>query len=245
MRDNHLRDDQLPKGAGSARGGTPVIPAASTIVLRGSPFEVLLMRRNEQSSFVPGAWVFPGGTLEEQDRGLAERIKASDEQSVLKICGVRELFEESGLWFGPPADNLDHLRAALLAGQPALDPLAAELPALIDRLILTSRWVTPEGVPKRFDTWFFLVEAVGEREAVADQNEGVELLWLTPAAALERHTDGSLPMVFPTIRNLEALLGWGSIAELLAARRDAEIPTTRPVLTVREGRKTIIVPGEE
>jgi 8-oxo-dGTP pyrophosphatase MutT (NUDIX family) len=245
MSERQVRDDQLPKGAGTAREITTPIRAASTIVLRGDPFEVLLMRRSDRSSFVPGAWVFPGGTLEDQDRELAGRIGANDESTMLRICGVRELLEESGLWFGSPAADADRLRAALLAGQPALASFAAELPPLIDRLVLTSRWITPEGIPKRFDTWFFLVEASGEREAVADLHEGVELLWLTPAAALERHHAGSLPMVFPTIRNLEELRGWNSSAALLAARRSAQVRPVRPVLTVRNGRTTITVPGEE
>ena len=39
------------------------LPAASVIVLRDSPLEVLLLRRNEKSSFVPNAWVFPGGVV--------------------------------------------------------------------------------------------------------------------------------------------------------------------------------------
>jgi len=39
------------------------IPAASAIVLRDGPLEVLMMRRPARSSFVPDAWVFPGGAV--------------------------------------------------------------------------------------------------------------------------------------------------------------------------------------
>ena len=46
---------------------TPV-PAASVILLRDDPFEVLMIRRHEKRSFAPDVWAFPGGAVEESDR---------------------------------------------------------------------------------------------------------------------------------------------------------------------------------
>src|SRR4051812_31084751 len=56
----NVPDKQLPRGAGSA-GEVPIVPAASVILLRDDPFEVLMIRRHIKSSFVPDTWVFPGG----------------------------------------------------------------------------------------------------------------------------------------------------------------------------------------
>ena len=63
--------------AGSVLSVVTPVPAASVIVLRDGPLEVLLLRRSGQSSFVPGAWVFPGGVAEEGEslRDAAARVK--------------------------------------------------------------------------------------------------------------------------------------------------------------------------
>jgi 8-oxo-dGTP pyrophosphatase MutT (NUDIX family) len=153
--------------------------------------EVLLLRRNAKSSFVPDAWVFPGGMAEERDADL-------------RVTAVRETFEEAGL---------------------RLDPAT---------LVATSRWITPDGIPKRFDTHFFL--AVVPRDAVVtiDGHEIVESMWIAPADALTRR---DLKLVFPTIRNLEALTGFGTTRELLESRRGAIIEPVQPVLV--NGRPTL------
>lgn len=206
MPTHDVPDSELPAGAGTAGEVVP-IPSASTIVLRGeSPFEILLMRRHERSSFVPGVWVFPGGVMEEVDR-------AGDPLETMKRCALRELREETGI---------DVEEAS--------------------RLVWTARWITPESIPKRFDTWFFLLRVDEETVAVADQQEGVEVLWITPHEALERHAAARLPMVFPTIRNIETLARSGSASGLLESRRVAVIPTTRPVLVEEDGQKKIILP---
>jgi 8-oxo-dGTP pyrophosphatase MutT (NUDIX family) len=167
------------------------LSSASVIVLRDAPVEVLLLRRNAKSSFVPDAWVFPGGMAEECDADL-------------RVTAVRETFEEAGL---------------------RLDPAT---------LVATSRWITPEGIPKRFDTHFFL--GVVPRDAVVtiDGNEIVESMWIAPADALARR---DLKLVFPTIRNLEALTGFTTTRELLESRRGAIIEPVHPVLV--NGKPTL------
>ena len=166
------------------------LPAASVIVLRDAPLEVLLLRRNENSSFVPNAWVFPGGVIEPGER-------AED-------AAVRECLEEAGL-------TLD----------------AAQL-------VPTSRWITPAGIPKRFDTWFFLSTVDRAATVTIDGNEIVESMWITPADALSRR---DLKLVFPTIRNLEALLGFEDTKSLIASRRGAIIEPVEPILV--NGKPTL------
>lgn len=166
------------------------IPAASVIVLRDAPLEVLLLRRSEKSSFVPNAWVFPGGAIEPDETPAA--------------AAARETREEAGL---------------------SLDP---------HELVLTSRWITPEGIPKRFDTWFFLATVPREAEVTIDGAEITGFLWITPAEALQRR---DLHLVFPTIKNLEAIASFESADELIASRRGAIIEPVQPILV--NGKPTL------
>ena len=75
----------------------PVPPrqAASLILLRRGgrhrdrDIEVLLVRRSPESSFMPGVWVFPGGTVDAADEG--------DEEAAHRACAIRELREEAAI----------------------------------------------------------------------------------------------------------------------------------------------------
>lgn len=69
--------------------------ASSVIITRGdveSP-EIYLVQRNPELRFMGGFWAFPGGTLDERDSIDPE---LTDDQSFIR-CGVRELFEETGI----------------------------------------------------------------------------------------------------------------------------------------------------
>jgi 8-oxo-dGTP pyrophosphatase MutT (NUDIX family) len=174
------------------------IPAASAIVLRDAePYEVLMMRRHVQSSFAPDVWVFPGGALEEIDVARAE----GDVLNSMRYAAARELFEETGVTLGEPLD--------------------------LETLVWTSRWITPKGSPKRFDTYFFLTCVGRDVVAKADEREAVDIAWISPAAAIER---GDFPLVFPTRKNLEALIGFRSAAELIESRRGAAVEPIEPIL---------------
>ncbi|MHB0971351.1 MAG: NUDIX hydrolase [Thermoanaerobaculia bacterium] len=214
------------------------VPSASVIVLRGEPFEVLLMLRHASSSFVPGVWVFPGGVVETCDRAMTET-----DLDAMKACAMRELFEETGIWIGAAMENAAEVRRARLARECAFDDVAAA-PLPLERLTWTSRWITPIGIPKRFDTYFFLSEVPIGTEAIADQTEGVEMRWLRPEAALAAHRDRQLPLVLPTIKNLEALTGFTTAAELIASRRGAVISPVQPVLVGEGGRRRPVLPED-
>jgi len=219
--------------------------AASVIALRGEPFEVLLMRRNARSSFVPGAWVFPGGTLDPGDREVAKELGDGSELATMRVCAARELFEEAGVWLGDAPRNAERRRAELLRDPATFRALATESVPELDRLVWTSRWITPVGVPKRFDTYFFLATVASDTDATPELQEGMEMIWLRPEEALERHWRDELPLVFPTIKNLEALTAHSSSKALLDSRVGAVIEPILPVLTVGEdGAKTIRLPGE-
>lgn len=176
------------------------IPSASVIVLRDAPLEVLMMRRHRNSSFVPDAWVFPGGAVEAADRERAN----GDLLNTMRYTAARELFEETGVRLPEPLD--------------------------LETLVWTSRWITPAGVPKRFDTYFFLTRVDRNVVAVADQHEAVDVVWISPADAIERSMRGDFPLVFPTLKNLEAIVGFQTAQELIESRRDAVIEAIEPIL---------------
>jgi 8-oxo-dGTP pyrophosphatase MutT (NUDIX family) len=232
-----VRDDQLPAGAGTAPEVAPV-PAASVLLLRDDPLEVLMIRRHQKSSFVPNAWVFPGGVLENADGELGH----GDLVNTMRVAAARELFEETGIWLGTALRDADEKRRALLAGQIAVRDLFRESPIDLEGLVWTGRWITPVGVPKRFETYFFLACTNREAIATAQKTEAVEVIWISPAEAIERHMRGDFPMVFPTLKNLEAVVGFRSAGELIATRRNAQIPTTRPILIIEDGQKKIVLP---
>jgi 8-oxo-dGTP pyrophosphatase MutT (NUDIX family) len=232
-----VRDDQLPRGAGTA-GDVAVIPAASVLVLRDRPLEVLMIRRHKRSSFVPDAWVFPGGAVDGSDAAIGN----GSELATMRVAAARELFEETGIWAGAPLADSDGQRIALLQATMTFASLVARAPIDFDRFVWTSRWITPVGVPKRFDTYFFLTEAGRDVVATPENAEAVEVTWISPREALRREGEGAFPMVFPTIKHLEAITAFDSVPVLLDSRRGVEIPTTRPILEDDHGRKRIVLP---
>jgi 8-oxo-dGTP pyrophosphatase MutT (NUDIX family) len=79
---------------------TPVVahPSATLVLLRDAPtgLETLLVRRNARLDFHGGAWVFPGGRIDEEDRA-----GGADELVAARRAAVRELREEAGLTVVP------------------------------------------------------------------------------------------------------------------------------------------------
>ena len=189
-------------------GPTVPRPAATVIVLRGGEhsLEVLLVKRNPESRFMGGAWVFPGGALDASE---------GEGDAGLRACAVRELNEEAGV----------------------------ELPGS-DVLVLFSRWITPEQVKIRFDTWFFLAEVPADAQPRVDGSEIVGARWYEPDAALAAAGAGEILLVFPTIKHLEQLSAFGSARDLLdhAAAREVRPVTPRVLLSGEIAR--IVLPGE-
>jgi 8-oxo-dGTP pyrophosphatase MutT (NUDIX family) len=206
------------------------LPAASAIVLRDEPFELLMLQRHARSSFMPNAWVFPGGMVEDDDVALARELADGSTLAAMRIAAVRETFEETGVWLGAPLDEAVERRRQLRSGELAFGELLKAAPVALEDLVWTSRWITPVGVPKRFDTYFFLARVPRGTAATADQSEAVDVTWIHPAAALRKHAERSMQMVFPTLRNLEALAGFDTAAALLDSRRGAVIEPVMPIL---------------
>jgi 8-oxo-dGTP pyrophosphatase MutT (NUDIX family) len=201
-------------------------PAATVILLRGGGrhadrvLEVLLVQRNPGARFMPGVWVFPGGAVGDDD---AEATRASgadlapeldDDERVHRTCAVRELAEEAGI--SVPASELRPW----------------------------SRWITPEQVPIRFDTRFYLALAPAHSPPRPDGAETVDARWFEPAAALARHRSGDLELVFPTIKHLESLLPYATANDALAAIADLSPTPVLPRVVGKGHERRVVLPGE-
>ena len=210
-------------------------PAATTLVLRDSAHgpEVLMVKRSPNASFMPGAYVFPGGAVDAADaeaacnetiESLAERIGrvtgVGDRALAYAVAALRECREECGLDLG---------------GTEALQPW--------------SHWVTPLGLRKRFDTLFFVCRAPAGQTPHPDESETTTLEWIAPRAALDAHAAGSFPMEFATMSTVHSLLPFAdrdvqALLDHAAAQR--HLPPLHPRVRVdATGRIVgIVLPGQ-
>jgi 8-oxo-dGTP pyrophosphatase MutT (NUDIX family) len=149
-----------------------------------------------------------------------------------------------GAWVFPGgavhADDDDHRAAALreLAEEADIE-LAGDA-----QLVPWSRWITPAEVKVRFDTWFFVAEAPPGARASADGGECVDARWLRPSDALAAHDRGDLMLVFPTIKHLQALADFDSVAQALEHASNREVAPVQPRVVVRGGAAEVVMPGE-
>jgi 8-oxo-dGTP pyrophosphatase MutT (NUDIX family) len=213
-------------------------PASTVLLLRADPagFRVLLVQRSRAVGFMPTAWVFPGGKVDEGDISLDEHAFPG---AGFRAAAAREVFEESGLWLGPVAPPHGS-REAMAAKSTTFAALASAFPLDLGALKPWAHWVTPTLEPRRFDTWFFAVEA-REGVAVHDEGEMVASGWFRPADALEKAASGELPMAPPTWWTLTELSRHADIASVLAAERP--LHPIEPVVASRESGFVLLLPG--
>jgi 8-oxo-dGTP pyrophosphatase MutT (NUDIX family) len=248
---------------------SPANPAATLLLLRDAPpFEVLMVRRAYEIDFAGGALVFPGGRTHAADHDAAwdrladQRADWDLGERARRIAAVREAFEESGLLLArtatargfdaPLADadavaGLSEARAKIAADARLFAPSleAAGLVLALDALTPFAHWITPQGMPKRFDTSFYLARAPEtQASAFGDGREAVEAVWVAPAVALEGWANGELRILFPTRLNLEKLAESGSAEEAIAAAASRTIVTVEPRI-VKEGDALVLaIPAE-
>ena len=114
----------------------------------------------------------------------------------------------------------------------------------LDELVPYAHWITPEGMPKRFDTWFFLAAAPPEQVGAHDGKESTDSIWLSPREALAGGESGRFKLPFPTTRNLIKLGKQGSVKAALDDSRGKNVVTVTPVMTKTATGRQLRIPRE-
>jgi 8-oxo-dGTP pyrophosphatase MutT (NUDIX family) len=113
-----------------------------------------------------------------------------------------------------------------------------------DELIAYSRWITPRVVPVRFDTRFYLALAPAHSPPQPDGSETVDAGWFEPQKALDLHHADQLPLVFPTIKQLESLVDFASAEEALETAGRREVKPVEPEVVGEGDERRIVLPDE-
>ncbi len=237
------------------------VPAATILMLRDGPsgIEVFMVVRHHQIDFATGALVFPGGKVDEGDTLVRELCSVaettSDEQLALQVGAIREAFEECGILLardrntqslidGERLGKLDAYRDQLCDGDISIrDFLAQEqLTLACDLLQPFAHWITPEMMPKRFDTRFYLAVAPHDHTAIHDGHESVDSVWITPPDALAGARSGKYTVIFPTRLNVEMLGESGTVEQAMAAARERTIVSVTPWTEERADGRYLCIP---
>ena len=236
--------------------------------------EVCLMQRNLNSDFVGGAYVFPGGAVDPADAEVAVAQRCPDLDDVeasrrlglavgglaFWVAAIRESFEEAGVLLARHADG----RRLDLSGPGTAERFAGhrddvdnerrtiaevavqeDLHLDVGQLHYFSRWITPLGAHRRYDTRFFVCAAPEGQEVVEDSRELIGTQWLTPAEALRRHDAGDITMIFPTVRTLVALSRFDRADAVLDhARAQSRVEGILPTISDGDDGMRIVLPGD-
>jgi 8-oxo-dGTP pyrophosphatase MutT (NUDIX family) len=243
-------------------------PASTILLLRdgaAGEIEVFMMVRHYEIDFNSGALVFPGGSVDASDKEIIERPElysggeglAAAELS-FRIAAVRETFEESGILLARPQGSMalvdakraaeieaDH-RADLCEGKTTFPKVLADnkMSLALDQLVPYAHWITPERMPKRFDTWFFLASAPPAQLGAHDGKESTDSIWVSPREALEGGESGRFKLPFPTTRNLIRLGKQPNVKAALDDISGKPIVTVMPVMTKLNGGRQLRIPLE-
>lgn len=251
----------------------PVTPvqASSVILAReddGQGWQCYMVRRHVRSDFAADVYVFPGGKVDPQD--VAESVRAvvdgqppadasADDWYGSRMAAIRELFEESGVLLARRDDGkefvpdsaerarLEEYREAVHEGRETMEAVARALSLRFDpgRLTAFSRWITPEPLPRRFDTYFFVARLPEGQEPLHDAVETTDGQWITPSSALELHAAGEFPLVFATVEHLRRMARFGTVDALVKGVTPADLEPVMPKMIERDGRTQFLLPGDE
>jgi 8-oxo-dGTP pyrophosphatase MutT (NUDIX family) len=254
---------------------TPKVPrpAATVTLVRDTPqgFEVLMMQRNFQSVFVPGAYVFPGGAVDSADSSseIAELcIGMDDAQASQKlgiasgglaywVAAIRESFEEAGILLAcnargeivtlddsVRAERFHAYRSRVEHGEhPLSDMLKDEgLRLPLQQMTYFSHWITPPTAPRRYDTRFFIAAAPAAQQSLHDNRETIDHVWIRPAQALDQYRQNQFEMRTPTVHTLKLFAEHDNVASLIQRMQAlGDVPVMAPRINA-DGRR--VLPGD-
>jgi 8-oxo-dGTP pyrophosphatase MutT (NUDIX family) len=225
------------------------IPAATLILVRerrDGPPELLMVERAAGMAFAAGAWVFPGGRIDEADEALAQEHPLADAGA--RIAAIRETIEETAIPAGLPAmtwaGTVEEVQRRLVAGTPFSDILGeCGLELELQALTPFARWVPRFHAKRRFDTLFFTARSPeGDWTPKVIEGECTGASWATAADVLERDRAGELQLIFPTRRTLERLAQHSSYDDILADAAQHAIEPISPWVEEKDGDRFVTIP---
>ena len=209
--------------------------------------QVLMLKRNARSIFVGDMWVYPGGAVDPEDataeadavvEGLTDQ-EASESLQVDQggiafwVAALRETFEEAGILLARnPGDQrlvdlsvpeheqrFNTYRAGVNSGTVDFVDMVRREGLVLDGsgVHYVSRWVTPLGPPRRYDTRFFVTAMPEGQQPLHDDDEAVNHQWIRPAEALALNETDEMLMMTPTVSMLGRLARYENSAEAIAA----------------------------
>jgi 8-oxo-dGTP pyrophosphatase MutT (NUDIX family) len=249
-------------------------PAATVVVLRDGPAgpEVFMVRRHEDTAFMGGAHVFPGGRVDVVDGeadeswcdGVAHATTQLDglekSQAVAyHVAAARELFEEAGVLlarhpdrdFVSLAGEADHER--LKQDRARVHQARTTLRAVIERehlrlaldaLVLFAHWVTPPVDTRQFDTRFFMTRVPPHQTPAHDDTETTHSLWARPTDAIAQSIKGEIVLPPPTWSTLRELEPFESVKDALAWARRRTVVRRMPKAIEQDGHRMLLLPGD-
>ncbi len=225
----------------------PIAEAATVILTRQHAvgLQIYLLQRSTRSGFMAGNYVFPGGTLDPEDRNSELYARYSDldlftiadrfggdlsPERALAFCvaAIRETLEEAGAFLArhdeDPDDKLAQVCDLRLTAGLEKNWLAKLVAGKGWHLSLTalsrwSHWITPAQMTRRYDTRFFLARMPAGQSCQPDSCETVKGLWISPKKALAGNLDGTISLSPPTLVTLHELLGYQNLKDLQAGAR--------------------------
>ena len=136
------------------------------------------------------------------------------------VAAIRELFEETGVLLANvkrPEDDLAEMRERLNCNSRTWTEFVRETGArmLCNELHYFSHWITPDQLPKRYSTRFFVAELPAGQVAYHDERELTNSMWITAADALRAGKDGTIDLYYPTRTTLQSIAMHENVAELV------------------------------
>ena len=237
----------------------------------GGP-EVFLVRRHEDTAFMGGAHVFPGGRVDAADHEGTDawcdgtthaaaqlRDLPPADAVAYHVAAARELFEEAGVLLARDAQRrfvsltgddvharFKEYRDAVHGGRYSLRTIV-ELQGLrlaLDALVLFSHWVTPPVDSRQFDTRFFMTRVPPDQTPAHDDTETTHSCWLTPAAAIAQSINREIVLPPPTWTTLRELESFRTVDDALAWARTRRILRRQPAMLMRDGIRMLLLPGD-
>jgi 8-oxo-dGTP pyrophosphatase MutT (NUDIX family) len=257
-------DMQLPETATQPR-------LAATVVLlrdRAEGPQVYLHERRRGNIYTAGAYVFPGGCVDQKDAdsayegrsgafnaqqaahtlGLGDPLQAWS----LYVAALRETFEESALLIGEPREVPPDPERWRLARQEINAGRCSFLDVLerLDFLLLPgalrylTHWVTPPQEQRRFDTRFFVCRAPADQRAEVDGREALDAGWFAVKEVIQAQREERMKLAPPTYCVLEELAQEPDVATMLARAPNRPIEPVHPRLVGVGESVTVLLPGD-